>query len=589
MESWESPKLYGNPDFFRGMYERVLISLLIDSDRRNTEDFMSSIVTEHPPADEELQKLWEKCQENVEKKISEFQDKSGINLYRSEISEACRRAAKIRCNLYRLTVTTGAGKTLSSLRYAVAHAKTFHKKRIIYVAPFHSILEQNADEIKDALGMSEIVLEHHCNIVMETDEEQERYDRLTEDWSSPVIVTTAVQFLNTLFSDKTGSVRRMHSLCDSVIIMDEVQALPIHVLEMFNLAVNFLTEFAGATMVFCTATQPLLEAIPKNRLRPAGIMIERSEDYRKKLRRTEIIDCTKQVPGGMSIAEAVGFILEKAREHKKVLFVANTKACARRIFQQLRETCENDANISHLSTSMCPKHRSKTLTMVKKSLDAPDDDKIQICISTQLIEAGVNISFRCVIRSLAGLDSIIQTAGRCNRDKQEALGLVYIIEMNAEAENLSRLREIRFAKDAMRSVLEQFAQHPETLDNQLDSAKAIKMYFEYYFKIHISSSGDPMSYPVSVHGNPSSLVNMLSNNCDFVSTKKPQWLKQAFKTAGEEFEAIAENGKISVVVPYDEKFVEQKLSKLEAPYVSLKIKKKDFKRASAIYGIHIPD
>ena len=186
----------------------------------------------------------------------------------------------------------------------------------------------------------------------------------------------------------------------------------------------------------------------------------------------------------------------------------------------------------------------------------------------------VDISFRCAIRSLAGLDSIIQTAGRCNRNKRDAIGMVYIIKMNAEAEKLTRLEGIRFAQEAMQSVLALFECNPEKLDCQLDSAKAIKMYFEYYFKRYLLNYGNPMSYPVTVHGNPSSLVNLLSNNCDFVSTRRRQWLKQAFKTAGEEFEAIADTGKISVVVPYDKEIVETKLSDLENPHISLKIKKK---------------
>ncbi len=581
MKSWEQSELYGNRDFFLGMYERLLLSLLIDADRRNTEDFMSGNDMAPALTDEELRKIWTQCRENVENKIAKIADKNGINTYRNEISEACKNAAELLHNLYQLTVPTGAGKTLSSLRFAVTHAEKFHKKRIIYVAPFNSIVEQNSDEIKKALGMPEIVLEHHCNIIMETDEEQARYGRLTEDWQQPVIVTTAVQFLNTLFAGKMGNVRRMHSLCNSIIIMDEVQALPVKVLELFNMAVNFLTEFVDTTVVLCTATQPSLEALYKNRLRPPKDMITQSEDYREKLRRTEIIDCTTQIPGGMNIGEAAEFILEKAKKYGSVLFIANTKACARNVFQKLKKLCVEEFDIHHLSTNMYPKHRSDTLVAIRKGLET---EKIQICISTQLIEAGVDISFRCVIRSLAGLDSIIQSAGRCNRHKEADLGYVYLIKMDMKAENISSLRDIRVSQDAMQTVLMKFKQRPEKLDHRLDSEKAIKMYFRHYFNCYVNQYGNPLQYPVTVKGVPTSIVNLLSDNSSLARSRR-QILQQAFKTAGEEFEVIEDTSKISVVVAY-EKAVKRKLSELEDIYTSLN-KKKQILRELQPYTVSI--
>lgn len=578
VKSWEQPGLYGNRDFFLGMYERLMMSLLIDADRRNTEDFMSGGDKAPNFTDEELSQIWNICGENVEKKIAGLagncSNTSRINTYRAEISNACNERAFQRQRLYWLTVPTGAGKTLSSLRFAVAHGKIFHKKRIIYVAPFMSITEQNAKEIREALGMPEIVLEHHCNIVMDSDEEKEYFDRVTEDWSLPVIVTTAVQFLNTLFAGKTGNVRRMHSLCDSVIIMDEVQALPVNLLELFNLAVNFLTEFADTTMVLCTATRPLLNDFSKNRLRPAVNMTGQTKLYREKLRRTEIIDCTSIKPGGLSIGEAAEFVFNKAEEYGKVLFIVNTKTCARRVFQRLVGLCGDAADLSHLSTNMCPEHRSHTLKAVRKGLsDRGGEQRMQICVSTQLIEAGVDISFRCVIRSLAGLDSIIQSAGRCNRNKEADLGYVFLVKMEAEAERLSRLKDIRYAQEAMESVLSQFHRGPENLDGRLDSEKAVIMYFQYYFSSYLKQDKDPMSFPVKVKGVPTTIVNLLSDNFDFAKKgTNRQMLKQAFKAAGEEFEVIADTSKISVIVPYGET-VKEKLQELENPHVSLGRKK----------------
>lgn len=596
MKSWEKSELYGNRDFFLGMYERLLLSLLIDADRRNTEDFMSGTSQSVPVSDEKIQEIWKKCCENVEEKIAGFGDKSSINQYRSEISDICKNMAEIDKHLYRLTVPTGAGKTLSSLRFAVNHAEKFHKKRIIYVAPFHSIVEQNAEAIKEALGMPEIVLEHHCNIVLENDEKQALYDRLTEDWSSTVVVTTAVQFLNTLFAGKMGNVRRMHSLCDTVIIADEVQALPVKVLELFNMAINFLTEFANATVVLCTATQPLLDLIPRNRLRMPSDMIDNPDRYRTNLKRTEIVDCTSEKPGGMNVDEAAEFVLEKAKQYGNVLFIVNTKACAKAVYQKLELLCDEKViadmedsvskipmTVSHLSTSMCPEHRSDTLKEIRAGL--LEKDKIQICVSTQLIEAGVDISFRCVIRSMAGLDSLIQSAGRCNRHKENDIGKVFLIKMNGEAENVSRLTDIRIAQKAMQSVLVQFKRNPNKLDGSLDSEKAVKLYFREYLQNYIIEEGNPLNFPVKVNGVSTSIVELLSANSDFVEKGRQQHLKQAFKTAGEKFEVISDGGKISVIVPY-KKTVEEKLEILENPYVSLG-KKKQVLRELQPYTVSI--
>ncbi|MDO5411167.1 MAG: CRISPR-associated helicase Cas3' [Lachnospiraceae bacterium] len=566
MEEWNLPDLYGNRDFFLGLYERLLMSLLIDADRRNTEDFMSGGDICAFQAEKEGEILWLACAENIEKKIASFSDKRGINQYRSEISDVCRNVSTNSVRRYRLTVPTGAGKTLSSLRFAVNHAIHFHKKRIIYAAPFHSIVDQNADEIREALGMPDIVLEHHCNVVMENEGEQARYDRITEDWSSPVVVTTAVQFLNTLFSGKTASVRRMHSLCDSIIIMDEVQALPVRIIELFNMAMNFLSEFAGATVVLCTATQPLLEELPRNRLLPSQYMVPLSARYEEKFRRTQLVDDTALAAGGMRIETAAHYVMEKAQKYESVLFIANTKACARKLFEMVSELSGEEFAVQHLSTSMCPAHRKDVLNRVNQCLLSK---KRQICISTQMVEAGVNLSFRCVIRSLAGLDSVIQAAGRCNRHREAAMGYVFLVKMHEEAENLSHLKDIRLAQQASLPVLTQFSRHPESLEGSLDSAKAVNMYFQYYY----AGCQKEMCYPVTVKGVSTSLVNLLSANPDFCRYgKNGPILKQAFQTAGELFEMIDDGGKTPLVVPY-RKNVQMQLDELENRYLPLEQKK----------------
>ena len=570
IKAWGTGNRYGNRDFILGMYTRLLCSLLMDADRRDTADFMNGIDTEAVLSESELQNIWSDCIENIEEKLRELTEKSEINAYRSYVSDICRKKAGCDERLYRLTLPTGAGKTLSSLRFAVHHAYEHKKKRIIYIAPFHSIVEQNAEEIRKAIGKSEYVLEHHCNIVFETENEQLEYERLTEDWSSPIIVTTAVQFLNTLFTSKTANIRRFQSLCDSVIIMDEVQALPVFTMGLFNLAVNFMTEFLNTTMVLCTATQPLLDQLPENALLPPAEMVEEQPDFQMVTKRTRIIDATDKYVRGMSIDAAAEFLIEKAVIHKKVLFIANTKACAKKIYDKMKILLKGQADIVHLSTSMCPKHRSDSLSRVKDGLDK---ECMQVCITTQLIEAGVDISFPCVVRSLAGLDNLIQAAGRCNRNKETDIGYVYLIRMDESAENLTHLEEIRAAQEAMKKVLDQFRRDPAVLDYALDSSKAIQLYYEDYLwqrKIELN-------YPVTVEGVPVTIVDLLSGNSVFMP-KHPkhyerQLLRQAFRTAGDYYEVIPDRGDLSVIVPYND-IVKKKLQELEHQDCSYQEKKK---------------
>lgn len=527
---------FGDQHFMIGMYERLLTSILIDSDRRDTEDFMSG---ENADADfGDTGALWRECLESLEKKLSEMDMDGEINACRREISELCRKAADSDANRFILSVPTGAGKTLSSLRFALTCAQKRNKKRIIYVAPYMSITEQNAKEIRDAIGRDDIVLEHHSTIVTENDDETARYYRLTEDWRVPVVVTTAVQFLNTLFSSATSSVRRLGSLCDSVVIIDEVQALPIKVTELFCAAVNFWSEFEGAVFVLCSATQPCFEKLTRNCLLPASPMVA-AEQFSRAFVRTELHDDTDYV---MDVDAAAEYIADKARMHGDVLFIANTKSCAANVYSRVCEICGGEFDVSHLSTNLYPEHRRSIIKKLRKSTGRP-----RICISTQVVEAGVNLSFRCVIRSLAGLDSVIQAAGRCNRNGEYDIGHVYIVRPDSETEKLSRLPDIRSARETMTYVLDQYHRYGKD-GERLDDKRYIDMYYsEYYDK----RRGE-LSYNVNVGGVSTSIVKMLSSNSDLCPKRKGHALCQAFDSAGSAFEVIEEDGKFSVVVETNE-------------------------------------
>ena len=569
---------YGNKYFYMGMYLRMVLSLLIDGDWTDTACFFQNVPLEKRISQEETQKIWQLCIEHFEGYLkNEIQNNpvngNLLNSFRQKISDSCRNAAESDQRLYRLTVPTGAGKTLSSLRFALYHAKKEQKQRIIYIAPFNSILEQNAEEIRKAVGDSSVVLEHHCNVICEEGEE-ERYRSLTETWDSPIIVTTAVQILNTLFSDQKSCIRRMHTLCNSIIIFDEVQAIPVKCMELFNLAVNFLSQFCDTTVVLCSATQPTLTKIKNNNICECEEMTGTVEKYAEAFKRTNIIDATGLYPGGMKIKDLSNFTLERTELYQSTLIIVNTMACALEIFQQLKKICPEEYVLFHLSNNMCPQHKLDTLEAIKRNLK--DQSKKVICVSTQVVEAGVNFSFGCVIRSRAGLDNVIQAAGRCNRHKELGrLGSVYIVKISKDVEKLERLHEIRDAQNALQKVLDDFKSEPNQFKNELDSEEAIKKYYSnYYSQLRTNET----KFPVDKYA--TTIIDLLGKN----EIGKQQYkrtngeeirtrLPQAFFIAGKVFEVISNDYKTGVVVPYNDE-AKKLISELSEERFDIEIQKK---------------
>lgn len=575
-----SKNMYGSAYFYMSMYERLLLSYLIDGDRLDTAFFISGQGDVSVSIAQKRNFNWNDCIQNYDNYMNAQREKhtkseTSINKCRQEISEQCKRVAMKNNRLYRLTVPTGSGKTLSSLRYALYHALKFDKQRIIYVAPYLSILDQNAEEIRKAIGDVEAVLEHHSNVLHESEEERRRYEQLIENWDSPIVVTTAVQLLETLFSAKTGSIRRMNSLVNSIIIWDEIQSLPPRVTGLFNLAINFLTEFCNTTVILCSATQPVLDELPKNRMLKPINMIEEIEYYDKAFRRTNLIDKTKLKAGGLSIEELGQFVLECFEKEEQVLVIVNTKACARQLYDYLYTYKEKISRLYHLSTNMCVLNRREKLAemsdLMKKGVP-------MICISTQLIEAGVDISCKCVIRSLAGLDNIIQAAGRCNRhgEKKGGLGNVYIIKMSQEIENIGSMQEVKIAQEAMKDLLHIKSKEIDEDCNYLFSEEAKQIYYRLYYQKLIPV----MDYTFKTSmGIQSTLVELLSGNQRGREQNKEQshhFFHQAFRTTGELFEVIPEDGKIDVVVEYNEE-IKEKIMQLQTLQYDFNMQKKIIK------------
>jgi CRISPR-associated endonuclease/helicase Cas3 len=537
--------------FATGMLEKYLFSCVIDADRYDTYTFMEG---KQQKQSIDKSALWNELADVLETKLKGYPKLSKIDLLREEVSISCRNFGENSPGIYQLSVPTGGGKTLSSLRYALEHAKKFNKDRIFYIIPFTTIIDQNAKEIKDILGHEDMILEHHSNLVVDNgndnDDEQDEYKLLTERWDSPIILTTMVQFLDTLFSGGTQGARRMHNLANSIIIFDEIQAIPIKCINMFNSAINFLSDICHATIVLCTATQPLLsETEMPLKLSENPNMISDMHGKFEQFKRVNLVD--KRLIGGYSAAALKDFVLDTMDQVESVLVILNTKNYVKEVFNELKKADtdlpkEKQSLIFHLSTNMCPSHRMKILNDMRKRLG----HQRVICISTQLIEAGVNISFGCVVRSLAGLDSIAQAAGRCNRHGENPCSDVYIV--NVEGENVSKLVDIKEGQECTRRVLDEFKENPAVFDNDLLSQKAMERYYQYYFY----NRRKQMNYTLSKPNSDKSMYDLLSGNHEAANAfysrngyKSKLMLKQAFKTAGNNFQVIDQNT-TGVIVPY---------------------------------------
>lgn len=536
----------GNADtayFMLGCLQRLITSILIDADRTDTAEFM----TEHSlKKDIDYNSLWCGYAEKLNNRLMSFKGTDDISKLRRQMSEECFEFAKKGRGIYCLPVPTGGGKTLASLRYALEHCRIYNKKRIIYIAPYLSILEQNAKEIKSILNDDENILEHHSNIIIDNKEEKNIYKYLSDMWTSPVILTSMVRFLETLFGGDTTSVRRFNKLADSVIIIDEIQNLPVKIINLFNIMADFLSYICNATIILCSATQPLLDRTDKKIIysNPKN-MISDVDSISEAFRRVRIVDNTKIEK--YSTEELADFIFEKAEDN--MLVILNTKAAVRKLCKELNDR-NSEYEIYQLTTYMCPQHRNDVIDEIKAKLG---NTKI-ICVSTQLIEAGVDISFSNVIRSLAGLDSIIQAAGRCNRHGGSEIRKVFIV--NYIEENVTGLEDIKIAQDKMFNLLLKYKNHyDEYGPDYLLSNKAINEYYEEYF---FKRKRD-MNYTLN---HPENLFNLLSRNkISIKERKKPNGtiLTQAYREAGDNFNVIDSNT-VGVIVPYKESI--DKINKL---------------------------
>ncbi len=541
-------------NIYLGFLCRFLFSCLIDADRIDTADF------EHP--ENKTTRLntrypgWDRFIIALENRLSEFSTENRVDEIRTEVSEACQQAGKREPGIYTLTVPTGGGKTLASLRFALEHAEQHGLDRVIYVIPYTSIIDQNAREVQKVFASLskeygvELVLEHHSNLTPEKETTAQRL--MAENWDAPIVYTTSVQLLDALFKGGTRSARRMHHLANSVIVFDEVQTLPIKTVHLFNNAMNFLVKVCGSSVVLCTATQPLLHDVDRAK---GAIQLSKNSEIMpdvstlfEELRRVEVID--KREPGGCSYDQIAELIKEELSITGSVLTIVNTKKAA----EHLYESCKDfDAKVYHLSTNQCPQHRLELIDKIRE-LAVPESDAPVVCISTQLIEAGVDVDFGTVIRFVAGLDSIAQAAGRCNRSgKRKQRGRVLLV--NPIQERIDMIPEIKIGKEKAERVLGEYDKNPSQFAGSLVSTQALTLYFEYYFY----ERSQYMDYPVSsdVNVQDDSLLEVLSGNSKAVNIyqrangkNSTLQLRQSFATAGKLFSAIDSQTQ-GVIVPYE--------------------------------------
>lgn len=475
---------------------RLLFSCLVDADFLDTEAFMQS------------ERVW--CRRGYAGlptlkdaldchmgKMSTHCDDTTVNRARKEILDACRVAASQTPGLFTLTVPTGGGKTLAATTFALDHALQHDKRRVIYVIPYTSIIEQTAAILATVFDTDNVV-EHHSNL--DPDKETLRTRLASENWDAPVIVTTNVQFFESLFAARPSRCRKLHNVVDSVVILDEAQLVPPNKLIPCVAAINELTRHYGVTVVLSTATQP---ALPN--LDPPREIVPQDLSLYERLRRTEIT-----IPKALEERMSWGDVAAHLRDHEQVLCIVNTRRDCYDLFQLMPE------GTIHLSALMCGEHRSNVIKTVKDRLM---NEKAIRVISTQLVEAGVDIDFPVVYRALAGLDSIAQAAGRCNREGRLAQNGRVVVFVPPKSVSRGLLHKGECTTKELHALPGFDAQTPESFTR----------YFDLFYA-RVNDSGEEF--------------------LKRLTPSDPMILDVAFRSVGDEFRLIDDQAQRPVFVRY---------------------------------------
>lgn len=428
--------------FQQAFLARMLFSCLVDADFLDTEAFYNRI-EQRPSLRPGQQPTLTELRTALDQHLAGFSADSPVNRIRADILTHVRQQAECSPGLFSLTVPTGGGKTLASLAFALDHAIRHGLRRIIYVIPFTSIVEQNAAVFRRALGEfgEQAVLEHHSAFSDDRSKDRQARDKLRlamENWDAPIIVTTAVQFFESLYADRPSRCRKLHNIAGSVIILDEAQTLPLQLLRPCVTAIDELALNYGCSPVLCTATQPALQAPQfKGGLQGVRELAPEPPQLFQQLARVQV----RQV-GILSDAA----LQQQMAAREQVLCIVNNRRHARALYESIAD----QAGARHLTTLMCARHRSQVLAEVRQRLR---DGLPCRLVATSLIEAGVDVDFPTVLRAEAGLDSIAQAAGRCNREGKRALEASEVLVFRTENKDWDAPKELQQFAQAAREVL----------------------------------------------------------------------------------------------------------------------------------------
>jgi CRISPR-associated endonuclease/helicase Cas3 len=516
----------GNP-LACALWIRMLFSALVDADFLDTEAFMNEGKAQAREGFAALSNYLQQLDKHLDTLATQVRTQgrsdSAVMRARADVLRQCRVKAALPPGVFSLAVPTGGGKTLSSLAFALRHAVTHGQRRVIYAIPYTSIIEQTADVFGAIFGR-EAIVEHHSQVDIADSTETARSRLACENWDAPLVVTTNVQLFESLFAARTSRCRKLHNIAGSVIVLDEAQLLPPEFLQPVLDTLNLLVSHYGCTLLLCTATQPVLTDAkrfdPRQNLRglptPVPLIDDEAGLYRSldRVRFEWPADLQQTLP----LADLAG----RMAAHDCVLVIVNTRKDAAEFVAAL--DAAGAGTTLHLSAAMCGQHRADTINEIRERLGARragTDTRPLRVVSTQLVEAGVDIDFPVVYRALAGLDSLAQAAGRCNREGQLADRgrlVVFIREVPAA------LGAIRIATQAGCSVLAD--NRPPSLTPEL---------FEGYF---------PLYYDGFKSRDRQGIVAHLRNNSD---------LSFDFRTAADKFRLVDDKDQASVIVPYESK------------------------------------
>lgn len=486
------PDAGDHPHFTCAFFIRMLYSCLVDADFLDTEAFYAKLEQRetvrggHPdletlrPVFFDFINAFRRRAAQAPQATEEQRRNAALNRLRGEILDHAVAQAQQEMGLFSLTVPTGGGKTFTSMAFALEHAKAHGLRRVIYVIPFTSIIEQNAAEFRKAFGAlgEAAVLEHHSSFDdarLQGENSKDKLRLASENWDMPVVVTTAVQFFESLFADRSSRCRKLHNIAGSVIILDEAQMLPLNLLLPIMQAIKELAQNYHCSVVMCTATQPAVQAengfyrgfenVREIAPKPTALF--------DKLRRTTVQHIGTQTDTDL---------LAKFAEHPQMLVIVNNRRHARSLYDQAKHL---DGTF-HLTTLMCAKHRSQKLDEIRGRLKNGEPCRV---IATSLIEAGVDVDFPLVMRAEAGLDSVAQAAGRCNREGKRLPenSFVWIFapeeqwkappELAAQAA-VMRLTADSFSDDLLstQAVAAYFAELYQLKGSELDNKKILQMH-----------------------------------------------------------------------------------------------------------------